>query len=346
MGRLRLLVAAGVVGVSISAAAIFGGGTAAAQSSTASATTASSVGQAFGLVSGKVASSGPVKIGVMLKDTAIPFQGGVIKALKEYGKKYGYQVSIQNGNDVVATEVSIIQQYIAEHVNVIMALPSSATALVPVINEANAAHIPVIIINGKVASSAKTLCFVGVDDYTYGEKQGEAVVKAIGKKGNVAVVLGALGDPSEVGRLAGLKAVLKRYPNIHIVATQTGNWDAATELTVVQDFLSRYPKGSLQAIVTQEANAAVAKYAYTHGRKDVKFVEADFPSSVKAGIADGQIAASIDQDPFPQGQVSMEVAHEYLTGHKKDACAGGEKLLPLPIVTKSNVSKYAAAWQG
>jgi ribose transport system substrate-binding protein len=281
----------------------------------------------------------------MIKNTSLPFQGQSITAFKQYGKKYGYDVSIVSGQGELAQQVAAVQQLVAKHVDLIMMNPSDPKGILPAIASANAANIPVIIVNSAVDPSAKTVCYVGVDDTVYGEKQGEALVKAIGPNGNIAVVLGAIGDAPEVNRLAGLKKTLSKYPGIHTVAMQSGGWDGANELRIVQDFLSRYGHGKLDAIVIQQANAQAARYAHTHGRSDVKFILGDFPSSVKAAIEQGYVEADVNQDPYEQGVEAMKVAREYLSGNK-NPCPNGKRLLPLPIVTKANVSQFKPGWQG
>jgi ribose transport system substrate-binding protein len=291
------------------------------------------------------ATSGTKRIGIMIKNTSLPIQGQSIKAFEEGGSKYGYEVSIRSGQGQISQEVNVVQQFVAEHVNLIMMNPSDPVGILPAIAQANAAGIPVIVVNSAVAPSAKTVCYVGVDDVAYGEKEAQALVSAIGTKGNVAVVLGAIGDPPEVNRLAGIKKVLAGYPNIKLAAMQTGNWESSAELSVVQDFLSRYGPGQLNAVIIEEANAQAAQYAHTHGRSEVKFIEGDFPSSVKAGIEQGYIAADVNQDPYTQGVEAMKIAHEYLSGNKTP-CVGGKDLLPLPIVTKANATQFKAGWQG
>jgi ABC-type sugar transport system substrate-binding protein len=285
------------------------------------------------------------RIGIMIKNTSLPFQGQSIAAFEEYGKKYGYDVAIRSGEGQLAQQVSVVQQYVAEKVDMILMNPSDPVGILPAIAQANAADIPVIIVNSEVASEAQTVCYVGVDDVVFGEKQGEAVVDAIGERGKVAVVLGAIGDPPEVNRLKGLERTLSRYPGIEIVAKQTGNWDAAASLNVAQDFLSRYGPGELDAIVMQSAFAQAAEYAHSHDRRDVKFILGDFPSSAKEGIEQGFVEATVNQDPYDQGVEAMRVAHEYLSGNERP-CADGKRLLPLPIVTKANVDQYEPGWDG
>jgi ribose transport system substrate-binding protein len=286
------------------------------------------------------------RIGIMIKNTSLPFQGQSIKAFQDGAKKFGFDISIRSGNGKIAQQVNVVQQYVAQKYDMIMMNPSDPEGILPAITMANAANIPVIVVNSAVSPSAKTVCYVGVDDEVFGERQGEALVKAIGDKGNVAVVLGAIGDPPQVQRSAGLKRVLAKHPNIKIVAEQTGNWDDADTLHVVQDFVSRFGPGKLNAIVTQGAFAQTAQWAYSHGRKDVKFIMGDFPASVKEGIAQGYVAASVNQDPYIQGEEAMKIANEYLKNGNKNVCPGGKHLLPLPVVDKANVERYPPGWQG
>ena len=66
----------------------------------------------------------------------------------------------------------------------------------PAVKKPNAAGIPVISVNTPIPSGmgAKVVTYVGDDDYTYGLNEGTMMVKALGGKGNVAMMLGELGQ--------------------------------------------------------------------------------------------------------------------------------------------------------
>jgi ABC-type sugar transport system substrate-binding protein len=215
---------------------------------------------------------------------------------------------------------------------------------VPAIKEANKAGIPVISANNGVGKGAELVTHVGADDYAFGKKQGEMLVKAVGKSGKVALMLGALGTSAQVQRKQGLSDYLKDYPDIKIVVEQTAEWDNAKALALTQDWLNKYPKGGLDAIIDQgPEGATAAKYAFDNGRTDIKFMMGDYPADVKKGIEAGYIYGTVDQDPNPQGVRAVELAFYYLNGQKEKVPTPTD-YLPLPIVTKENVKDYPAAW--
>ncbi|MGO4836978.1 sugar ABC transporter substrate-binding protein, partial [Rhizobiaceae sp. 2RAB30] len=231
---------------------------------------------------------------------------------------------------------------------VILITPSNAKGIVPVVKQANEAGIPVIAVNNRVdtSSGAKIVTFVGVDDFTFGQQQGELLAKAIGGKGKVAYILGKLGTSSQIDRKAGLMDTLKKYPDITIVEEQSADWDNAKALAVTQDFLSRYPAGMIDAIVDQGPEGVNgASFAKQSGRTDVKFILGDYPADVRKAIQDGTVYGTVNQDPAPQGVTAVQDAIKLLDG-KAAEIPTPNHYLELPIITKDNVEQYPPAWGG
>jgi ribose transport system substrate-binding protein len=64
------------------------------------------------------------------------------------------------------------------------------------------------------------------------------------------------------------------------MGAQAADWDNAKALAITQDFLSKYPKGSLAAIVDQGPEGVTgANFAAEQGRTEVKFIMATIPST-------------------------------------------------------------------
>jgi len=53
----------------------------------------------------------------------------------------------------------------------------------------------------------------------------QALVDAIGGKGNIIMTQGALGHTGAQGRARGFDSVVKKYPNIKILDTTPADWD-------------------------------------------------------------------------------------------------------------------------
>ncbi|MCM5558933.1 sugar ABC transporter substrate-binding protein [Pleomorphomonas sp. JP5] len=288
----------------------------------------------------------PYRIGFMVWDTAQPFYSNMMKAARDTAKAEGVSLDIQGGKADLTTEISLVQQFIAQQVDLILLTASDPKGIVPAVRLANAANIPVIAVNTRVDTSggAEIVTYVGADDYAFGQIQGKLLAQAIGGKGKVAYIMGTLGMSPQLNRKAGLEDTLKSYPDIKLVETQVANWDSAQALAVTQDFLSKYPEGALDVILDQGPEAVNgANFAVQHDRTDVKFIMGDYPANVRNAILKGTVYGTVNQDPSPQGANAVKDAILWLDGHK-DAVPQPNHYLDLPIVTKENADKFPAAW--
>ncbi|MEZ2127712.1 MULTISPECIES: sugar ABC transporter substrate-binding protein [unclassified Sinorhizobium] len=288
------------------------------------------------------------RVGFMIWNTSVPFYSNLIKMAKETAEKNGIKLDIQSGNGDLATQISIVQQFIAQQVDMIMIAPSDPKGIVPVIRQASAANIPVMAVNTKadVSTGAKVLTYVGVDDFAFGQRQGELVVKAVGEKAKIAYILGKLGTSAQLDREAGLLDTLKKYPGIEIVEKQAADWDNSKALAITQDYLSKYQPGAIAAIVDQGPEGVNgANFAAENGRTDVKFVMGDYPADVRNAIIKGTVYGTVNQDPAPQGTTAIDDAVLFFAG-KADQIPTPNHFLDLPIITKENVEQFKAAWGG
>jgi ABC-type sugar transport system substrate-binding protein len=241
-------------------------------------------------------------LGVMINDTTNPFLAAMGTALTQEATKLGMKVDLENGGGDMSTEISDVSDLLAKHVNALVLTPSDPTAIVPAVRTANRAGVPVFDLNSAISPGVQLITYIGDSDYQYGVAEGDMAAQAIGGKGNVAVLLGVLGDAPEVDRLAGIKAAFQKYPGIKIVTTQVDNWVNSTNLSDTQDLLSKYPKGTLQAIIAQGPEMYVgAAYAAKIHRTDVKFIAGDYSTQVEAAIKAGQLYGTVNQSPITEG---------------------------------------------
>ncbi|MBO3089814.1 sugar ABC transporter substrate-binding protein [Cellulomonas dongxiuzhuiae] len=283
-------------------------------------------------------------IGSMLWNASVPFYSNFIKGQEEAADELGVTLKMVDGKGDLGAQVAGVQQLVTQGVDAILVTASDAKGISPAVKQAVAAGIPVFAVNNRVDDAAGAVTFIGADDVEFGRQQAHLLVEQVGEDADVAYMAGALGTSAQLLRQQGFDEVLADYPGIRVVDTQTNNWDAAEALTVVQDWLNKYPEGSLDAVVAQGPETAnAAKYASDRGRTDIRFILGDFPVEVREGILAGYVAGSVNQDPYPQGTRSVEAAVQWLTG-EKDKVTQPNEYLPLPIVTKANVEDHAAAW--
>lgn len=283
-------------------------------------------------------------IGAMVWDLSVPFYAKFIKGLNDGAVKYNLNLLIRDGRNNPTTQNAVIRRFIAEKVNLILVAPGYAQPIVPALQHANEAGIPVLAVNNKIDEGVAVVTFVGADDSYFGKQQAKLLIQAIGKSGKVGYLMGALGTSAQSMRKKGFDNYLKDYPLIKIVACQTEDWDSAKALIITQELLSQYKKGELQAIVCQGPEGLLgAQFAANSGRAEVKFILGDYPASVKKAIQNGIVYGTVNQDPYPQAVEGMHMALLYLTGNKSEI-PSPHYYLELPLVTRRNVFYFAPAW--
>ena len=287
------------------------------------------------------------KIGVTVAYLKVPFYANYKTGLEDGAKQFGFTYDLVDGNSGdVAAELANLQNFAAQKRDLIILTPSGE-GIIPGIKQVNDAGIPLIEANNKAGFGRKevnVLTYVGADDVDFGRLQGKLLDQAFGgKKTKIAYVMGFAGSPAQVLRAKGWDEFRAKNSQYEEVARVTDDFDGAKALAVVQDLLSRFPKGQLDAIVMQgpEASAAV-DFAIRNGRDEIKFIVGDYPADVRQLIYDGKIFGTVDQDPYPQAYNAMRMAWLHFNG--KDADIPKPFFLPLPLITKENAEKTPAAW--
>jgi ABC-type sugar transport system substrate-binding protein len=286
-------------------------------------------------------------IGVSVAYLKVPFYANFKTGLEDGAKQFGFTYDLRDGNSGdIATELANLQNFIAEKKDLILLTPSGA-GIIPGIKQVNDAKIPLIEVNNRAGfgqSGVDVLTYVGADDTEFGRLQGKLLDQAFGgKKAKVAYVMGISGTSPQILRAKGWDEFRAKHSEYEEVARVTDDFDAAKALAVVQDLLSRFPKGQLDAIIMQgpEASAAV-DFATRSGRSEIKFIVGDYPEDVRQLIYDGKVFGTVDQDPYPQAYNAMRMAWLHFNG--KDVEIPKPDYLPLPLVTKENAEKTPAAW--
>lgn len=290
--------------------------------------------------------SGDIRIGYMIWNTSVPFYSGLIEKAEETAAELGVNLDIRNGDGELASQIAVVQQFIAEDVDMILMSPSDPQGIVPVIKEANQADIPVMAVNtmADTSTGAEVITYVGVDDIEFGRIQGRLLVEAIGDTGTYGYIQGELGTSAQLQRQQGLEEILADYPGIERVGEISANWDNAAALAATQDMLNRFGPGKLSAIVGQGPEITTgALHAKEAGRDDVVFIAGDYPADVREAIRNGAIYGTPNQAPDPQGEQAIRYAVEWLTGDKSKV-PSPQAFIEMPQITKENVEDIPAAW--
>ncbi|TAK58546.1 MAG: sugar ABC transporter substrate-binding protein [Bacteroidetes bacterium] len=116
-------------------------------------------------------------------------------------------------------QAQIIESLIERKVNGIAISVNDADALKSSIDKAMDAGIPVVTFDSDSPES-KRISYYGTHNVNCGKQMGELLVKHMGTKGKIGILMGTPGAPNLEERKNALLEYLKGYPDIKVVATE------------------------------------------------------------------------------------------------------------------------------
>jgi len=233
-------------------------------------------------------------------------------------------------------QVAILEDQITNRVAAMAVAPTGAAELIPVLDRAKAAGIPVVIFDTDINWPSK-LAYVGSDNRKAGRMAGEFIAKILGGKGQVAMIRGILGVMTHEDRVAGFQEGIRGAPGIECVAVQPANSERALAMSVMENFLTRYP--NLRAVFAgndQMALGAVEAVAARNLTGKIAVVGIDATYEAVRAVEAGRLAGDIAMYPEGLGRSAVETALKVARGEAIEKRVDvGETL-----VTKENAAKF------
>ncbi|MDR8391725.1 sugar ABC transporter substrate-binding protein [Aliifodinibius sp. S!AR15-10] len=222
----------------------------------------------------------------------------------------------------VEKQVQIIENLIQRRVDAILLTPSGSSEVVPVILKANNAGIPIINLDTKInmdllkSDGGQIATYIGSDNYEGGRLAGRYLVEQLGGKGKVAILEGIPGHETADSRQKGFLDGIAEAPGIQVVTSQPANWERNMGYTVFQNILQShsdlnavFAANDLMALGAVEAIAASGK-----NYSDIIVVGFDAHSEAIASIRNGEMDATIAQNPVQIGRMGVLQAYKLLNG--------------------------------
>jgi ribose transport system substrate-binding protein len=233
-------------------------------------------------------------------------------------------------------QVSILEDQILKKVSALAVAPAGASEVVPVLDKARAAGIPVVIVDTEVPWPHRA-SFVGIDNRLGGRLAGEYVLRTIGSKGKVAVIRGVLGVATQEDRLQGFRDAVAGAPAVNLVAVQPANSERSMGMQVMENMLTSHP--DLTAVfATNDQMALGAMEAIAARRLTGKIVLVGFDATREAlrAIDAGQMNAVMAQYPERIGRRSIEEAIKAAKGLPVEKRVD----IGTALVTRDNVAEF------
>lgn len=262
------------------------------------------------------APSGKLTIAVVPKGLAHQFWLTVKAGAEAAGKEAGAEIVWQGPakETELDKQLNIVQDMINRKVNGLVLAACDENALVPAIDKAMAAKIPVVTIDSGVKSD-RPLSFVATDNVAGAKAAAQTLAKLIGEEGPVGLIPFVPGAATSELREQGFTEGIAAFPKMQLVAKNYCMSDVAKAMDVTQDMLTAHPdlKGIFAANEAAAIGAAQAiKSAGKSGQ--VKLVSFDASEEQLAALKDGVIQALVVQSPFKMGYMGVKAVLDAIAG--------------------------------
>ena len=189
----------------------------------------------------KARSASSLRIGLVLPDLSNLFIAGIRDGAQAAASQIGASLLVKGSNDA-ASQTNAMLAYVGIKVNVIIVDAIDGHAIVPAIEAANKANIPVIAIQSNVFGG-KIATFISEREQVAGTYIGQAVASFCAKINpcQVGVVEGEPSDQSGLTENNAMRAYVAKDKNIQIVGGDFTQYNPAVALNVATNLLTAHP---------------------------------------------------------------------------------------------------------
>ncbi len=221
----------------------------------------------------------------------------------------------------VERQMQIVENLIQRHVKVLLLVPNGSKEIVPAVVKANAAKIPVVVVDTRVdaatltADGGQVATFIGSDNEDGGRMAGAFLIERTGGKAKVAVLEGVPGHETADARLRGFRKSLSGAIGMQIVASQPANMERDQAFNVTQNILQAHPDiTALFACNDVMALGALEAIAAAGRASTISVVGFDAQDDARKAITEKRMAATIAQNPREMGRMAVITAMRLMKG--------------------------------
>jgi len=239
-------------------------------------------------------------------------------SIQETASQLGVELKFYDAQQEQANQIQAVRKLIVEKVDVIGISPIVETGWDEVFQEAKDAGIPIILVDRRAdVSKDLYVSYLGSDFVEEGRNAARQMVKLTGGKANIVELVGTVGSAPANDRYKGFREVLKDYPDMHIIDSQSGDFTLAGGKEVMAGFLKTYGK-TITALFAHNddmgegAIQAIEEYGLKPGT-DIKIVSIDAAHGAFEAMIAGKLNATVECNPL-LGPEFFEVALKVVNG--------------------------------
>jgi ribose transport system substrate-binding protein len=292
-----------------------------------------------GTASGGLASNGieGKEVTVIIKNFTNPFCTSIKEGAEAAAAKYGLDIKVlaplkADNNE---EQMHMVEQAIAGQTDILVMMPSDSNGIIPAIEKAFAANIPIVNLNTKIGGDKimwKT--FVAIENYEAGYAAAKKLCEMMGGKGGIIIIAGVTGAQTSIDRVKGATAAIAEFPDIKILAEQSADYNRAKSMDVVQNLLQVHPNANAIFCCNDEMALGAVEAVEAAGKNGAILIAGiDANDDAKQAIRNDRMTLSLDGQPYAQGYGAVEAAAKILSGENVQ----DRIVIDMKLVTKEDI---------
>ena len=285
-----------------------------------------------------------VILGVAIPSADHGFTGGIVwwanEAKKELEKKYpDLKVIVKTAKDAGEQANQLQDLVTANKINALVIFPQESAALTKPVEQVHSKGVYVTVVDRGLTDDSGQDAYVAGDNTAFGRIPAEYIAKALGGKGDIVAMRG-IATTLDNERMDAFTAVLKNYPDIHLLDAKYANWNRDDAFKTMQDYLTRFKHIDAVWAADDDMAVGVLKAIDQAKRTDIKLV---FGGAGAKGMiktlrdgTDPRIQANVSYSPkFIYDAIKM-TAEARLKGEKLPP----KSIVPSVLITKDNAKDF------
>lgn len=226
------------------------------------------------------------------------------QSIQQTAEELGVELKFSDAQQKQENQIKAVRSFIAQQVDVIGIAPVVESGWETVFQEVKDAGIPLILVDRRAdVPDDLYATFIGSDFVWEGERACNLLAGFMGEEGKVVELQGTVGAGPAIDRQEGfVNCMAESYPNIEILATQSGDFTRAKGKEVMEAFLKTHGDAITGLYAHNDDMAlgaiqAIDEYGLTPA-EDIKIVSIDGVRGAFEAMAEGKLNATCECNPL------------------------------------------------
>jgi simple sugar transport system substrate-binding protein len=242
------------------------------------------------------------------------------KSIQAEAERLGVELIFSDAQQKQENQIKAIRSFIAQQVDVIGVSPVVETGWEAVFQEAKEASIPIILVDRRADVPEEFyVTHIGSDFVEEGRNAARVMSELLDGQGKLVELVGTVDSAPANDRHLGFREILQDYPEMQIIASESGDFTRAKGEEVMEALLQRYG-AEIDGLYAHNddmaigAIKAIEEYGLKPGQ-DIKIVSVDAARVAFEAMIAGKLNATVECNPL-LGPQFFELALKVVNGEE------------------------------